>query len=46
MKADNPLLNALTNINEIKIFGDSLYDLTKLSDVGSGTLVRVEKISN
>ena len=25
MKADNPLLNALTNINEIKIFGDSLY---------------------
>ena len=33
-------------VTQANIFGDSLYDLTKLSDVGSGTLVRVEKISN
>mgnify|MGYP000026430443 FL=1 len=33
-------------VTQANIFGDSLYDLTKLSDVGSGSLVRVEKISN
>ena len=38
--------NEIKLVTQVNVFGDSSYDLTTLSDVGSGALVRVEKINN
>ena len=38
--------NEIKLVTKANVVGDSSYDLTSLSDVGSGALVKVEKINN